>query len=147
MELDGRVDLRAWLSIDAPDTDLLASLYLINPDGKVHLLDQNVMRARYQHGLSQEEPIRQNTPEEHRFDNGSFFAMRAEKCDRLRLIVGSLNDPFMKKNWNSMKPVLQQSGADARVAHIRLVQDARHPFTLVVPVGDLSQVCKASADW
>ncbi len=146
-ELDGRMDLRAWLSIDAPDTDLVVSLYLVNPDGKVHLLDQNMMRARYRHGLTHEEAIHENTPEEYRFDNGSFFAVRAQKGDRLRLIVGSLNDPSVEKNWNSMKPVLEQSGADARVAHIRLVQDARHPSTLAVPVGDSSLPCKASADW
>lgn len=147
MDLAGRMNLRVWLSIDAPDTDLLVSLYLINPDGKVHPLDQNIMRARYRHGLSHEEAINQNTPEEYRFDNGNFFAIRAEKGDRLRLIVSSLNDPSMEKNWNSIKPVLEQSGPDARVAHIRLVQDTGHPSTLVVPVGDSSLPCKASADW
>lgn len=146
-ELDGRMDLRVWLSIDAPDTDLLVSLYLIKADGKVHPLDQNIMRARYRHGLLHEEAIHQNSPEEYRFDNGNFFAIRAEKGDRLRLIITSLNDPSMEKNWNSMKPVLEQSGADARVAHIHLVQDAKHPSMLTVLVGDLSLPCKASADW
>jgi len=33
-EIDGKIDLRLWLSIDAPDTDLSASLYLVTADGR-----------------------------------------------------------------------------------------------------------------
>jgi uncharacterized protein len=145
-ELNGKINLRLWLSIDAPDTDLEASLFLVTPDGKSHSLTQTVLRARYRNSLEHPEAIHENQPEEYRFAPGLWFAMRAAKGSQLRLIVESLNDPAYEKNWNSMKPEAEQTGADARVAHIRLLQDPQHPSTLTVPLGDVKTACKASLD-
>ena len=76
-----------------------------------------------------------------------WFANRAPKGSQLRLIVNALNTPYQEKNYNSIKPVAEQSGADARVAHITLLQTKDHPSTLTLPLGDPSAPCKASADW
>jgi len=145
-EIDGRIDLRLWLSIDAPDTDLAASLYLVTPDGKSHSLTDSALRARYRNSEEKPEPIRENQPEEYRFSpDQPFFAQRAPKGSQLRLVLMSLNDPQHEKNWNSMKPVADQTGQDARVAHIRLLQTTEHPSTLTLPLGDVHAGCKASA--
>jgi hypothetical protein len=58
-----------------------------------------------------------------------------------------MNTPQSEKNYNSMKPVADQTGADARVAHITLLQTKDHPSTLTLPLGDTAATCKASADW
>jgi predicted HD phosphohydrolase len=50
----------------------------------------------------------------------------------------------MQKNWNSMKPVSEQSGADARLATIHLLHDAGHRSVLILPVGDPTAACSAS---
>jgi uncharacterized protein len=141
------VDLRLWLSIDAPDTDLDYDLYLVTPDGKSRPLTYSILRARYRHSLEHAEPIQQNQAEEYRFKPEHWFAMRAQKGSQLRLIVRSLNDPSYEKNWNSMKPVAEQSGADAHIAHIQLLQTWDHPSTLTLPLGDPAAACRASEDW
>lgn len=146
-EIDGKIDLRLSLSIDAPDTDIGYELHLITPDGKSHELTESLVRVRYRNSLEHPEPIHQNQPEEYRLDPGQWFAVRAPKGSELRLIVGALNTPYLEKNWNSMKPVAEQSGADAHVAHIQLLQTPDHPSTLTLPIGDPSATCKASADW
>jgi len=146
-EIDGRVDLRLWLSIDVPDTDLGYQLFLVTPDGKARFLDYGITRARYRHSLERAEPIRQNQPEEYHFANSNWFAIRAQKGSQLRLIVTAINSPDFEKNWNSMKPVAEQTGADAQVGHITLLQSADHPSTLTLPLGDPTAACKASADW
>jgi len=46
-----------------------------------------------------------------------------------------------------MKPVAEQSGADAHPAHITLFQSKDHPRTLTVPLGEAAALCKASAAW
>jgi putative CocE/NonD family hydrolase len=146
-EIDGMVDLRLSLSIDAPDTDLSFSLDQVTPEGKVRSLTFGMMRARYRHSLERGEPIHQNEVEEYRFTPDLWFANRLSKGSQLRLIVRTINDPSVEKNWNSMKPVAEQSGADARIAHITLVQTKDHPSTLTIPTGDPAAACKASADW
>jgi predicted acyl esterase len=50
-EIDGKVDLRLWLAIDAPDTDLSFELHLVISDGKTRYLTNSMMRARYRHSL------------------------------------------------------------------------------------------------
>ena len=146
-EMDGFADLKLWLSIDAPDTDLSYLLYLIGPDGKSRMLTYGLMRARYRHSLEKPEPIHENQPEEYDLKAEQWFAHRAPKGSQLRLIVSGMNDPSNEKNWNSMKPVAEQSGADARVAHVQLLQSVEHPSTLTLPLGDPAAACKAAADW
>jgi putative CocE/NonD family hydrolase len=146
-EIDGYTDLRLWLSIDAPDTDLAYQLYLITPDGKAHYLTDSILRARYRNSLEHAQPIHENQPEQYIFKTNQWFATRATKGAQLRLIVGAVNTPQSEKNYNSMKPVAEQTGADAHIAHITLLQSKDHPSTLTLPLGDPSAPCKASADW
>lgn len=143
-ELDGSVALHLWLEVDAPDTDLAYELYLVTPEGKTHWLTAARLRARYRYGLSKGEPIRQGQPEEYVFPAGQWFAQRIPKGSYLRLIIEAVNQPEMQKNWNSMKPVSEQSGADARLATIHLLHDAGHRSVLILPVGDPTAACSAS---
>jgi putative CocE/NonD family hydrolase len=146
-EIDGKVDLRLWLAIDAPDTDLSFELHLVISDGKTRYLTNSMMRARYRHSLERGEAVPANVPVEYRFTGDQWFAVRAPKGSQLRLIVSALNTPSLEKNWNSMKPVAEQSGADARVAHVKLLQGKEQSSTLTNPLGDPAASCKASADW
>ena len=146
-EIAGFTNLTLWLSIDAPDTDLDSSLFLITPDGKAHFLNEFSVRARYRNSLEHPEPVPANQPQQYLFKPSFWFANRAPKGSQLRLIVNALNVPFIEKNYNSIKPVAEQSGADARLAHITLLQSKDHPSTLTLPLGDPAAPCKASADW
>lgn len=146
-EIDGRVSLKAALAIDGPDADLAYGLYLVTPDGKAHALSGSSIRARYRTSLERAVPVTPGKVEDYDFGEGQWFAIRAPKGSRLRLLVFSVNEPGAQKNWNSMKPIAEQTSADAHREAIRLVQTAEHPSTLTIGLGDPSATCKASADW
>jgi hypothetical protein len=57
IEITGKVNLNLSLSIDAPDTDLLAELSLVLPDGKVRMLTNSLMRARYRNSEDIQKPF------------------------------------------------------------------------------------------
>ena len=146
-EIDGRIALDLSLAIDGPDADVSYDLFLITPDGKAHELDGGAFRARYRTSLEHAELVKPGEVNRYRLDDGQWFATRAHKGSRLRLILRSLNDSGDEKNWNSPKPVADQTAADAHREQIRLIQTADHPSTFTVPFGDAGAACKASASW
>jgi len=133
-EIAGQVKLSLWLSLDVPDTDLAASLYEILPDGSSILLTYDQLRARYRESLSEERLAVPGKIERYDFGRFTWFARRIGKGSRLRLVVQSLNSSQWEKNYGSGKKVAEETGADARVAHLVLHHDAAHPSVLELPI-------------
>jgi len=133
-EIAGQVELSVWLALDVPDTDHAANLYEIFPDGSSVLLAFDQLRARYRESFSRERLAVPGAIERYDFARFGWFARRIGKGSRLRLVVQSLNSSQAEKNYGSGKPVAEESGADARVAHIALYHDADHPSLLELPV-------------
>lgn len=146
-EIDGQTALKLSLSIDGPDADIQFRLYLITPEGKFHWLSEGARRARYRRSFEHAEMVKPGVIETYDMPLGYWFAVRAPKGSRLRLIVQSLNEPHYQKNWNSAKPVAEQTSADAHREVIRLFQTASHPSTLTLPLGDVAALCTASSTW
>jgi len=146
-EIDGQVGIKLSLAIDGPDADIGYRLYLVTPDGKAHWLSDAAIRARYRHSLVTAEPVTPGVSDDYDLTPGQWFAVRAPKGSRLRLVLQSINNPDAEKNWNSAKPVAQQTPADAHRETIRLVQTASHPSTISIPFGDPAAECIPSADW
>ena len=120
--------------MDVPDTDLEADLYEILPDGGSVALTSASMRARYRESLREAKPVVAGKIEKYVFDNFTFFARRAGKSSRLRLVVRSINTTGTEKNYNSGGVVAAETGKDAKTAHITLVHDAEHPSALDLPM-------------
>ena len=133
-EVSGYARLRIWLSMDVPDTDLLASLYEIRPDGTSVQLTQALMRARYRHSLRKAEAVPLNKPELYEFNNFAWFSRRLEKGSRVRLVFECPNSIQLEKNYNSGGDVAAESSKDARTAHVTLLHDAEHPSAVELPV-------------
>ena len=146
-EITGRLALDLSLAIDGPDADIGYALYLVTADGKAHELDARAIRARYRNSPERAELVKPGEIDRYRVDDGQWFSVRAPKGSRLRLILRSLNEPGLEKNWNASKPVAEQTKADAHREEIRLVQTSDHPSTLTLPLGDAAAPCKASASW
>jgi predicted acyl esterase len=68
------------------------------------------------------------------FDGFTFFSRRIPKGSRLRLLIASPNSIFFQKNYNRGGVVAEESGADARAAHVTLYHDADHPSYLELPL-------------
>ena len=134
MEISGYAKLRVWLAMDVPDTDLLASIYEVRPDGGSVLLTQAQMRTRYRHSLRKPEMVPPNKPELYEFANFSWFSRRLEKGSRIRLVFECPNSIHLEKNYNSGGDVASESGKDSRTAHITLFHDTSYTSELELPV-------------
>jgi putative CocE/NonD family hydrolase len=133
-EISGYAKLRVWLSMDVPDTDLLASLYEIRPDGGSALLTQAQMRARYRHSLRKPEPVTLNKPELYEFIDFMWFSRRLDRGSRIRLVFECPNSIHLEKNYNSGGDVASETGKDAKTAHISLFHDTSYTSELELPV-------------
>lgn len=134
-EIAGTFRLSAWLAIDRPDTDFLATVYEIDPDGHSIWLSSDQLRARYRTSLRHAELVTTRAPLRYDFARFTFVARRVAAGSRLRVVIGPINSIYTEKNYNSGKPVATETMADARAVTVTLVHDAAHPSTLVVPIG------------
>jgi putative CocE/NonD family hydrolase len=134
-EVSGFFKFSAWIAIDTPDTDFMVTIYEIAPDGSSLFLTEQQQRARYRESLRAEKLI--TTKEPLRYDlEGFYFVSRLiRKGCRLRLVIKPNHDLKWQKNYNSGKPVEDETMADARTVTVRLYHDAAHPSTLSIPIG------------
>jgi putative CocE/NonD family hydrolase len=133
-EVSGYLKFVAWISMDVPDTDFQVSVYEIKKDGTSVLLTEDMMRARYRDSLRQEKLVKPGEINRYEFNGFTFFSRRIAKRSRLRLLLRSPNSIGLQKNYNSGGVVAEESGKDARTAHITLYHDAEHASFIEIPV-------------
>jgi putative CocE/NonD family hydrolase len=133
-EITGWVKLQAWIELDVPDTDLSARLSEVLPDGKLIHLTQDLLRARYRESLVKEKLVVPGEINLYIFDGFTFFSRRISKGSRLRLVICCPNTIYLEKNYNSGGVVAEESGKDARTAHVKLYHAAEYPSFLELPV-------------
>lgn len=133
-EITGQLKLTVWLSMDVPDTDIQATVYEILPDGRSIRLTQDRMRARYRTSFTTGTLVRPGVAERYDFEGFTFFSRQIAKGSRLRLFIRSPNSIGLEKNYNAGGVVAEESGKDARTAHITLYHDSEHPSKLEVPI-------------
>jgi len=133
-EVTGYLKFVAWISMDVADTDFQVSVYEILRDGTSVLLTSDAMRARYRESLTKEKLVKPGEINRYEFNAFTFFSRRIAKGSRLRLILSCPNSIQLEKNYNSGGVVTEESGKDARTAHIVVYHDARHQSSLEIPV-------------
>jgi putative CocE/NonD family hydrolase len=133
-EITGCLKLAVWLALDVPDTDFQVNVSEILFNGKHILLTQDWLRARYRESLRQEKLITPGEINRYEFNGFTFFSRRIARNSRLRLTISSPNSIYVQKNYNSGGVVAEESGRDARVAHVTLYHDADHPSCLELPI-------------
>lgn len=133
-EITGYVKFFTWIAMDVPDTDFGAELDEILPDGSSVQLTSDILRARYRDSLTEEKLVKPGEINRYEFSGFTFFSRRVAKGSRLRLIFSSLNSIQLEKNYNSGGTVAEESGKDARTAHITLYHDAQHQSWLELPI-------------
>ncbi|NIJ35702.1 hypothetical protein FHR22_000351 [Sphingopyxis panaciterrae] len=134
-EVSGFFKFAAWIAIDQPDTDFLVQIYDIGPDGSSMFLTEQHMRARYREGLRTEKLIDTKAPLRYDFDRFFFVSRLIRKDHRLRLVLRANEGLGWQKNYNSGKPVADETMADARTVTVSLYHDAAHPSALTIPIG------------
>jgi len=133
-EITGWIRCFVWISMDVPDTDFRVSLAEILPDGKMIRLTQDLLRARYRESNRVEKLVTPGEINLYTFDGFTFFSRRISKDSRLRLIISCPNSIYLEKNYNSGGIVAEESGGDARTAHVTLYHDKDHASYVELPV-------------
>jgi putative CocE/NonD family hydrolase len=133
VEVTGPIMLHLWAASSAPDTDFVARLVDVHPNGYAQNLTDGIIRARYRTFARGEEPslIEPGKAYEYEIDlwaTSNLF----KKGHRIRLDVTSSNFPRWDRNPNTG----HDFGVDTElaVAHQTILHDAEHPSYLVLPI-------------
>ena len=133
-EISGWLKLYAWMELDVPDTDFTVSVEEVLANGSVIRLTQDLLRARYRKSARVEKLVTPGEINLYTFDGFTFFSRQIARGSRLRLIISCPNSIYLEKNYNRGGVVAEESGKDARTAHIMLYHDPDHPSYLELPV-------------
>ena len=133
-EVTGCLKLELWIELDVPDTDFWVDAYEILPDGSSVWLTSDGMRARYRESPREGRLVKPGVIERYVFDSFTFFSRQVSKGSRLRLVITCPNTIHLEKNYNAGGIVAEESGKDARTAHVKVYHDAQHPSVLRIPV-------------
>ncbi len=133
VEVTGPIVVRLWAVSSAPDTDFVARLVDVYPDGRSINLTDGIIRARYRNFRRGEPPtlIEPGRPYEYEIDlwaTSNLF----RAGHRIGLQVTSSCFPRWDRNPNTGHPF----GVDAelRVAHQEILHDREHPSHVVLPI-------------
>jgi putative CocE/NonD family hydrolase len=127
----GRVRLVAWVSSETPDTDVVARLCDVHPDGRSYNVVDGILRLRFREGL--ERPVPCSPGQVYRVEVDLWSTAHTFRAGhRLRLQVCASDFPRYDRC-----PGSGQTSADAtRILpqRNRLFHDREHPSHLVLPV-------------
>jgi putative CocE/NonD family hydrolase len=131
VEITGPVDACLHVSTDGTDTDFVAVLCDVHPDGFVQNLAEGIVRGRFRDSFDDPQPMRPNMVYELRVPLGNVSHVVAVG-HRLRLHVTSSNFPRWDRNTNTGDPI--NKATRIRVAEQTLLHDNQRPSRLILPV-------------
>jgi putative CocE/NonD family hydrolase len=132
-EVTGPITVHLWACSSAPDTDFVARLVDIAPDGTSYNLTDGIVRARYREFCHGEQPSLVEPGRPYEFVIDLWATSNVFKGGhRIGLQVTSSNFPRWDRNPNTGHPF----GADAelQVAHQEILHDRDHPSHVILPM-------------
>jgi uncharacterized protein len=134
LTIAGNVRVALQVQSDCPDTDFVAKLIEVLPDGRALLLMDGVVRAMLREPLAGAQPLQPDRVYPVTIDLGDIHHTFAAGS-RIELDVTSSNFPRRARNTNSGNPVLAQDGEAAiRIAHNVVYHAAATPSFVTLPV-------------
>jgi uncharacterized protein len=131
VEVTGPVTVELWAESDAPDTDFMAKLIDVYPDGTERLVLDSALRARFREGADHE--VTMKTGEVYKFRLSLWStSLIFNKGHRIALHVTSSNDPRFDPNPNTGHPL--RADSETRVATNMIHRDAAHPSRALLPI-------------
>lgn len=131
LEVAGRPWVTLFASSDCPDTDWVAELSDVYPDGHSIQLGQGVLRARYRESLEFESLLEPNEVYEFKFELMT-IAHVFQPGHRVRLSVTSSYFPYYDRNPNTGHPIGQD--AEMRMAQNTVHHSREHASHVLLPV-------------
>ena len=131
LEATGPVKVVLFASSDAVDTDFVAKLVDVHPDGSSYNMAEGVLRARYRESLSQPKPLTPGQVYRLEIDLvGTSVAFR--QGHRVRIHVTSSHFPQFDRNPNTGAPF--GTTAEVRIAQQTIYHDAERASHVLLPV-------------
>ncbi len=130
MEVTGPVIVKLWAASDARDTDFVARLIDVHPDGFAQNLCDGIIRARYRNG---DTPELMQPNHAYEFTIDLWATANVFKIGhRLRLDIASASFPRWDRNPNTGEAF----GVSAHMHSARqtILHDAAHPSRIILPI-------------
>jgi predicted acyl esterase len=131
VEVTGRVKVELWIESDAPDTDFVAKLIDVYPDGTERLVLDSAFRARFRESFEREVFLKKGEVYRLTLDLWS-TSIIFNKGHRIAIHVSSSNDPRFDPNPNTGKPL--RADEETRVATNVIHHDRAHPSRALLPI-------------
>lgn len=131
MRVVGRIDVKLFVSVDAPDADIFARVFDVAPDGTSWNLMSPGLEAQRLSARVGTEPLKPNQPTEVVVGHpmtGNLF----KKGHRLRLVVMPSFHPHFGRNLQTGKR--ETDSAERRTAKITVHFGPKYPSTIALPV-------------
>jgi putative CocE/NonD family hydrolase len=130
-EVTGPVSLELFAKSSTVDTDFVAKLVDVGPDGFARNLTEGIIRARYRN--SPETPELMNPGQIYKFEIDLWSTSNVfVKGHALRLEISSSNFPRFDRNLNTGE--VQASAKKESLASNTVYHDAEHPSALTLPI-------------
>ena len=131
LEITGRVRAIIWASSDCPDTDFIARLCDVYPDGRSYNICEGIIRACLRESFSQPKWLKPGKIYRFEIDLWS-TSIIFNKGHRIRLHITSSSSPGWQPNPNTGKLIHNES--EARIAHNTIYVGPDHPSHILLPV-------------
>jgi putative CocE/NonD family hydrolase len=133
VEWTGNVRAELWVTSTAPDTDFIARVSDVHPDGRSILIVDSIRRARYRRGFEHEVMMRPGVVEKVAFDLGSMSQVFLPG-HRIRITIASTGADFYEPNPNTGEPLTIAPPLRMAVARNTVRHSAAHASRIIAPV-------------
>lgn len=131
VEVTGPLSVELWAESDCPDTDWIAKLIDVYPDGTERLVQDNGLRARFRESFNREVFMQKGEVYKFKIDLWS-TSLVFNKGHRIAVHISSSNDPRFDPNPNTGKPM--RADNTTRVATNTVHFDRAHPSRILLPI-------------
>jgi putative CocE/NonD family hydrolase len=137
VEVTGPITVHLWATSSAPDTDFVARLVDVYPDGYAQNLTDGIIRARHRNfaqgeGTSLIEPGKAYEYVIDLWATSNLF----KQGHRIRVDITSSSFPRWDRNPNTGQPL--GNDAEFQEAHQTILHDAEHPSHILLPIVPVS---------
>lgn len=133
MEVTGNIELKLFVSSDAPDTDFSAKLVDVSPDGKAMILTNGIIRARYHKSFEKAELLQKGKVYELTINllaTSNVFL----PGHKIRLEISSSNFPQFNRNSNTGGDIASETADQYRKAINTIHHEEKYPSHLILPI-------------
>jgi putative CocE/NonD family hydrolase len=133
LEATGPLQVLLFAATSAPDTDFVAKLMDVGPDGESRILAEGILRARFREGFERPRPVQPGAVHEYAIDLMATAHVFAAG-HRVRVAVTSSSFPRFDRNPNTGHALGADGPLDLRPARQTVFHDRGRPSHILLPL-------------